>query len=226
MATQEGNTFRNRLKLALDKYGLPKVEELMNDVPTKQVWSRIIRTAVNNYWENEWSDDKQQKSSMCFLDIIRSPIGKPNQIWKYVPSNTLEVKKAEVKARLVTRTYTLQSDKAKFSGYKDSDLCLLCNEEKEDTQHFLTQCCALDNERRKHLSVLKSYMSKNISEIAYSTIIDKNLLTQLLLDSSSGSIMKHLRLKEQHHRDIENISRTLCYSLHTKRSATLSGIVV
>jgi hypothetical protein len=52
---------------------------------------------------------------MQFLDIQQQPFRNPHQIWKLVPNNTLEIKKkAEIKAKLLTRTYTLQSDRAKF----------------------------------------------------------------------------------------------------------------
>jgi hypothetical protein len=48
--------------------------------------------------------------------LKKKPIGNPHQILNLAPKTTLEVRKAEVKAKLITRTYTLQSDKANPLG--------------------------------------------------------------------------------------------------------------
>jgi len=132
------------------------------------------------------------------------------------------VKKAEVKARLVTRTYTLQSDRAKFNNSKHTDICQLCKFDREDTDHFLLECSVLQIERDKHMSVLTSYVNRITNNSAMSTLKDHNLMTQFILDCSNNAIRQHIKLKLENRRDIENITRTLCYSLHTKRSSLLS----
>jgi hypothetical protein len=83
--------------------------------------------------------------------------------WKLAPSlensakqNSVEVKKAEVKARLLTGTYMLKETKAKFSRNTDTPLCELCCEETEDVKHFLLICPTLNDIREEHLYTLKS----------------------------------------------------------------------
>jgi hypothetical protein len=98
-------TFVNRLKAVLHKYGLPKPDELIETVPTKQQWKITVKDAIQKYWEEKWEKEKSEKSTMKFLDIKKKPIGNPHQIWNLAPKTTLEVRKAEVKAKLITRTY-------------------------------------------------------------------------------------------------------------------------
>ena len=158
---------------------------------------------------------------MQYLDIKDKPIGKKCQVWKFVPNNTLEVKKGEFKARLVTRTYTLQTDRAKFTGTNETETCLLCKSSAEDTNHFLLECTALQQERERHLTVLKSYVKRNINDGILETIGNHNLMAQFILDCSSDTIRRLVHLRELTCKDIENITRTLCYSLHTKRATLL-----
>jgi hypothetical protein len=115
MPSENINTFVNSLKAVLHKYGLPKPDELLETVPTKQQWKITVKDATQKYWEEKWEKEKSEKSTMKFLDIKKKSIGNPHKIWNLAPKTTLEVRKAGVKVKLITRTYTLQSDKAKFT---------------------------------------------------------------------------------------------------------------
>jgi hypothetical protein len=66
-----------------------------------------------------------------------------------------EVKKAQIKARLLTGTYLLQSDMQRFSKEKDEQKCELCQIEQENMEHFLLRCPALNEKRKITLSKLK-----------------------------------------------------------------------
>ncbi|CAG2193004.1 unnamed protein product [Mytilus edulis] len=43
MSPPNSNNFINRLKEILDKYGLPKAQEIMNNKPTKEIWKRTVK---------------------------------------------------------------------------------------------------------------------------------------------------------------------------------------
>ena len=49
----------------------------------------------------------------------------------------MAIKKAGIKARLMTGTYVLQSNRAKFNQYKVDPTCTLCEDEPEGQEHFL-----------------------------------------------------------------------------------------
>ncbi|VDI80532.1 Hypothetical predicted protein [Mytilus galloprovincialis] len=162
MSKQNANTFISRLETALSKYKLPKAQELLLVKPTREKWKTTVKCAIQDYWAEKWEMEKSEKSTMKYINIKARPIGNPHQIWKFTSNNTLEVKKAEIKAKLITRTYTLQVDRAKFSRNVEQDMCLLCNSATEDTEHFMLECNALKTEREKHLTTLKSYVKNNI----------------------------------------------------------------
>ncbi|CAC5366820.1 unnamed protein product [Mytilus coruscus] len=156
---------------------LIKAEKLIETAPTKMNWKTTVKHAIGKFWETK---SNSEKSTMKFLDIKHNPFGKPHQIWKMVSNTVLDVKKAEVKAKPVTieneriwskctRTYTLQHDKSKFTGHKESDLCTLCGLCKEDTKHFLLECTALKDIREKHLLKIEQFIRNNYSE----SIIDR-----------------------------------------------------
>ena len=85
----------------------------------------------------------------------------------------MEVKKAEVKAGLLTGTYMLKETKPKFSRNTDTPLCELCYEETEDVKHFLLIGPTLNDIREEHIYTLKCYLS-NIQEGAYEAICENN----------------------------------------------------
>ena len=95
----------------------------------------------------------------------------------------MDVEKAGVKCRLLTRTYTLQADRAKFSRGRESDICNLCKISHEDTRHFLLECSYMEDVGEKHLS-LKQYMRTPFSENTFDRLKSENLLLQFILDPS------------------------------------------
>ena len=154
----------------------------------KQKWKITIKNAIQLFWKNKWTTEKESKSTMQFLDIQQQPFRNPHQIWKLVPNNTLDIKKeAEIKAKLLTRTYTLQSDRAKF-GVITNDICMLCKSNKEDTEHFLLICPFLEKVREKHLSILFTYITNNFGSNVINRINQDGLLVQLILDSSATEL--------------------------------------
>ena len=143
--------------------------------------------------------------------------------WKLAPSLENSAKKQHgskesgVKARLLTGTYMLKETKAKFSRNTDTPLCELCCEETEDVKHFLLICPTLNDIREEHLYTLKCYLN-NIQEGAYEDICENKQLIQLILDSSMDILKGIVTLTKRNHIDIEQITRTLCYCLHVKRT--------
>ncbi|CAC5405942.1 unnamed protein product [Mytilus coruscus] len=156
MSKQNATSFISRLETALSKYKLPKAQELLLVKPTREKWKTTVKCAIQQYWTEKWEIEKSEKSTMKFIDIKTRPNGNYHQIWKFTSNKTLEVKKEEIKAKLITRIYTLQADRAKFSRNVEQDICSLCGSAKEDTVHFMLECKALNPERDKHLTTLKS----------------------------------------------------------------------
>jgi len=67
-------------------------------------------------------------------------IGQCHPVWKTVRPNPIDLEKTAIKARILTGTYTLQSNQAKFNQHDVDPTCLLCKEGPENRQHFILTC--------------------------------------------------------------------------------------
>ena len=219
MDKPNGKNFASLVYDKLRKYKLPDLMDLMKNPIEKHTgkWKKLVKQHIEIYWEEAWIEEKQTKSTLKFLHLQHPLFGNSHQVWKTVPKNSMEVKKAEVKARLLTGTYMLKETKAKFSRNTHTPLCELCYEETEDVKHFLLICPTLNDIREEHLYTLKCYLN-NIQEGAYEAICENKQLIQLILDSSMDILKGIVTLTKRNHIDIEQITRTLCYCLHVKRT--------
>jgi hypothetical protein len=101
---------------------------------------------------------------MKFLDTKKKPIGNPHQILNLAPKTTQEVRKAEVKAKLITRTYTLQSDKAKFTKNQENEICPLCHSDTRGYLAFSTDLSIIEISKRYTLISTPVYLSGNFTQ--------------------------------------------------------------
>jgi hypothetical protein len=109
--------------------------------------------------------------------------GKPKLIWASLNDSPVDAKKATVKVRLLTGTYTLQANKAKLNQNEVDPLCRVCQQGAEDRKHFLLSCSASNDIRETYLGRLFNILNVNVAPSVVKTITDsdENLL-QLLLD--------------------------------------------
>ena len=120
---------------------MPYIYDLLQDPVSKEEWKNLVKRTIHRYWESKIGLEAESKSSVKYLSKCLS-VGKVHNIWKDADTDTLNVKKAGVKARLVSGTYLLESVKAKYNN--TTDLCSLCGQDKEDMCHFLLECPVLD----------------------------------------------------------------------------------
>ena len=65
----------------------------------------------------------------------------------------MAIKKAGMKARFMTGTYVLQSNRTKFNQYSVNPTCLLCGEDPEYLEHFLLKCRARPIYGKDYMSI-------------------------------------------------------------------------
>ena len=140
---EEDKLFICRIRKTLQKYNLPSPEEILENPPKKQQWKNANEKC---FWYNKWTNEKQTKSTLEYLEIQQNPIGTPHNILRSVKNRKYDIQKAEIKLRLITDTYMLQYHYAKFSHNKISPICKLCGEE-EDREHFLLECKTLEENK-------------------------------------------------------------------------------
>ena len=80
----------------------------------------------------------------------------PHNIWKGVGKDPVGIRAGEIKARLATQMYMLQTTKAKYSF---TPKCNMCNLEDEDLYHYVIDCRQLNGMRIRHLEKLIGYLN-------------------------------------------------------------------
>ena len=78
--------------------------------------------------------------------------------------NPRTIKKTGIKARLMTRTYVLQTVRAKFNQYTADPTCLLCCENPEDHEHFLLRCHFLLESRNQVIQTIDNVLSQYLRD--------------------------------------------------------------
>ena len=115
----------------------------MLDPPNKSTLKITINLAINAYWATQWAAEKESKPSIRYLTIPDRPLGEPHHIWSSVGTDPSLVKQTMVKARLLTGTYTLQANRAKFNQHTIPGTCPLCKSGIENREHFLMHYSSL-----------------------------------------------------------------------------------
>ena len=148
------------IKKNLYKYGLPSPYELLENPPTKYVWKRAVNEKLVKYWKERLASEALKKTSLQFWNHNNIQYNVCSQVWSCAGRDTVSVHKANIHVKLLSGTYILQKNKAKFNQYEVSSLCPLWCVESEDIVHFMLTCEKLEEVRQpfitKHFSSWKS----------------------------------------------------------------------
>ena len=106
---------------------------------------------------------------------------------------------------------------------KNFSISAFGNADTEDADHFLLICPSLKSVRDRHLSVLMEYVTNNSGNDIFNKIENEGLIIQFLLDSPTVNVRHIVKFKTENLRDIENMTRTLCFGMHTRRSSLLKN---
>ncbi|CAC5407004.1 unnamed protein product [Mytilus coruscus] len=151
ISTDFDNSFICRINKILQKYQLPKAEKIMKNPPSKYKWKKTAEKAINEYWSSIWTEEYNTKSTLKHLSLQNDPVNNPHNIWKCVRNNQYDIKKAELKCKLVTGNYMLRGTKAKFSRNTVLPYCKLCRDSDETIEHFLLKIISLSDVRQRYM---------------------------------------------------------------------------
>lgn len=191
-------------KNLLRKYDLPSIFELIQHTPSKEQWKRTVKKSVTSQWEDELREEAKGKTSLKLLDTERCSITRTHQAWGMQLTDPVAIQKATIKIRLLIQQYPLTA--YSVAGKKKSPLCPMCEEESETTDHFLLRCRQLHQTRLPLLRRILSHLRTHRACI--STIVT------FILDPPSSDPSTA--------RDLDAITRDLCYRLHQKRKQILT----
>jgi hypothetical protein len=219
MKKENSKSWVPHMKNILRKYSLPCIPDLLEQLPSKTAWKRLVKSAIIEEAEKELEFEAKMKSSIKYLN----PIFKFNKCHNVVNHirNPREVTRATVKTQMITGTYMLQTSRYKYNQ-TDSDTCLLCRGGPDDLKHALLQCQATADVRRRYMPAIHNsipyvYQSRN------AILSKEQLLTQFIMDYTHPSITELVELPEPLHSTTEQITRDYCFAVHISRSQMLAS---
>ena len=208
----------NRL---LYKYGLPNLYNADKTFESMEKWKSLIKRHIDEYVRTQWLHEP--KFSLKYLNIQSLHVGEIHQSLRTLPNDVRTVKRAYPKLRLLTGTYILQENRAKFNQYKIDDTCTLCRANAETRVHFLVECSRFSNLRQGFIQSMRNILkTSNTKSRIDEVLTNPEKATQLILDSSVHARNGDLFIDTEMTDCIEKISRNMCYNLHKYRCDLLS----
>ncbi|KAK3102011.1 hypothetical protein FSP39_008101 [Pinctada imbricata] len=205
----------------LEKYDLPKIHDLLRTPIAKGVWKKQLTESIINFWKHDILEKAKEKSSLKNLDLKDFKVGNIHSIWKHCNEDTLAVSKAGIKAKLLTGTYLLQSNVAKFQQKSETATCKLCGRQDETVEHFILICEAIEPQRKPFMEKFRKILEQH--DVWNHIQVNKDL--QLLSIINPGHWKVPLRLQDDGTlHDLESIGRGMCHALHRARSNYLENI--
>ncbi|MEW8547407.1 MAG: reverse transcriptase domain-containing protein, partial [Candidatus Thiodiazotropha sp.] len=204
-ASSESSWF-NQIRSLLNRYDLPPPSELIEDPPSKSKWKSAVENAISTQVEETWREDIQKKNTLKYINPDRVAVGQAHPVWASVRDSVHDSRRAQVKCRLLTGTYTLQSNKAVFNQHSVDPTCKICKSAPETRQHFLAECPAYSDARMRFIGQVREMTERLLLDIS-----SPDVLTRLILDPSVYTECDSDIYK------IELHSRELIDTLHYKR---------
>jgi hypothetical protein len=203
---------------ALHKYKLPTLLQVIIEQVDRLKWKSLVKTAISSHWKKQIEKEATVKSTLSRLNPMFDP-KKTHPLWSTTSNCPRDVRKAIVKAKLLTETYTLQYNKAIFNQTRNAT-CTLCQGADENPAHFLLDCPVFQNDREGGLKqtlqgIPLVYQDHPIQGWETTDLV------QLLLDATHPTVAKRLPLQKEDLQILEKGSRNLVYRLHTRRALLL-----
>ena len=220
--------FQQIRKLCL-QYQLPHPLKLLYEPLQSQIYKKLVKSKVVDYWELQLRNSSEDLSSLPYFKPAFMSLTKPHPMWIACKSNPFEVHKAVITARMLSGRYLTDKLQRHWTQNKLGK-CLLPNCSPFSVgslEHLLLHCSSLARIRSKLLCLLSSVAEEHIvlKTIIFNAILshDHSELMQLLLDCTTMQpVIETYRVFGTHIRDrLLYIGRTWCYSIHRERMSQL-----
>ena len=190
----------------------------------KNTGKSIIKKEINAFWHFKNVNEIQGKSTLRYLKLQEGSTKFPHQLWLGSKTSPRASQKSIIKAKILTDTYRLQSNKAKFNKYEVDPTCILCKKDSETLEHFVLNCEALNEKRDPYIdNIIRSIQNSDMNTRSIDTL-DKRKLMELILDCSSILFTQSKRQNDRTRMQIESIGRDLLFTIHSHRASLLRNI--
>ena len=209
----------------LEKYHLPTLGELLAAPPSKLQWKHMVKETITSHWIQWVAKEIPEKSSLKYLSSDQACVAKTHPVWQTSVNDAWRSLHARTRVRLLTGTYTLQANIAKFNQNEVDPTCQLCGTLPEDRVHFIAMCTELSATRKAALQSLQHVSSDAIYQDqlkeAWKTPDNR---TRLLLNPISLGVVSADGLAEGEVAEVERCVTTFCQFLHQDRWRRLQAL--
>ena len=182
----------------------------------------MLKESVNLYVEKKWKEEIKEKRSLKYLNPDSLKVGQTHHVYSTVRPNKEDIKRSELKVKLLLSTYTFQSNNSVFNQHGVDPTCRLCKNDPESREHFIAKCTfkSLQDIRRKYLRLFqKTINNENTGE---EKILDFNMFTQIVLDSSHQDVSSTVCISPVSKERLEFLSREYLWKIHIARCQQLA----
>ena len=137
-------------------YKLPSIYKVCNNIESLKKRKQLVNTAIDTYALSQWMNTP--KKSLIYLNIESLRVEKVHQSWSSLPNDPVAVKRSIPKLRLLTGSYILQENRARFNQYNIVATCALCRDGHASLVHFLVVCSRLQFVRQNFIERLKGIL--------------------------------------------------------------------
>ncbi len=216
------HSWMSMVSRVLALYDLPSAFSLVTHPPPPNTWKDQVTQAVNTHWEGTITNLMSTYPSLRFVSTQDFKIGKSHLSVQSVLTNPLDSARSRIRLKLLTGTYSLQSNRPSFNQY-NSRMCPLCKTEVETRMHFLMECTELEQARRGKMAVFSEAFSDAFGARYHALPQNEKFLA--LMDPSSFALQAFGDTTPAPDlTPLETASRRLCYLLHVTRYR-LCGLV-
>ena len=210
------------VKKLLILYELPSAESLLDNPLEKLEWKKQVNKVINDHWTGKILCRSELYSSLRYLSKTFT-VGNCHPAVKPYNCSNRDIYRIPVKNKILTGTYILQSNRAKFNQNEVNPMCQLCQMDNETLKHFLLECKVLEYVRKP---VLKDFLQVCNSLVRGCPLVADLSLIQLIVDPSV--ILKDITNPDREVKDMVELlhfhSRRLAYILHSTRYCKLESV--
>ena len=220
----EKSWFHN-IRFLCQQYGLPHPLTLLHHPMAKARFKSLTNERLYEYWRKQLLQEAEL-DSLRFMKCSYLSLTRPHPIFTSLDGNLYQAKAAYIQASLLSGKYRTEKVRRFWSENKDG-FCLqqTCLNLKimEDNSHFLLQCPALSDNRRRLAAQLSTILNSNpVFKPIFDTYLFCNndtLRLQFLLDCSTLPmvIQAYQLFGDSAHDFIFKMTRSWCRSLHRER---------
>ena len=192
------------------KYDLPGCWDILTEPQTKYRWKSLVNKQVNSYWTERIKSRASLYSSFRYLALESYYPGKTHCVLQHT-GIARDVPCISTKLKLLTRSYILLVNRAMFNQNQVDPTCMLCQQAPETVDHFLVECSVLEEKRRPIIDSIFSLVNG-----LFEPALASEELVQILLDCSKLVGCQSDRSVLATMKNLEKLSKRLCYILHTE----------